>query len=308
MEQINTECDLLAKQARMELPTIDGEPNVFQHEGLSIWDASHEKLTCNIHHSIYTYYFARKAQTTITHKYEWNVHQFRDIDWQANQKANQIMSQPTKQWISKYITKFLPIGRNMLRRQHWREDYCPRCRVCVETHDYLLMYTHPQCQQTFRTSLEKLDTWLQAQLTPTKLSYEILHIITEWKMGITSHPTPHQTYPIRNQIRLGVRHFIEGRILKDFGEYMDSHYQTLSTKKTGAKWAATFLQKLWTIVHKPQWENRNSFVHKINEEPEKTRESENLQFELTTLYLSKLPENLLATDQHLYSHSLSELR
>jgi len=307
MEQINTECDLLAKIARQELPTISGKDNVFQSEGLSIWDASNEKLTCNLHESIFKHYFSRKAQTTMMQKFGWDVHQYDAIDWQANHKANSLMSQSTKQWISKFVTKFLPIGRNMLRRQHWREDYCPRCRVCVETHDHLLTCTHHQCQHTFRVSLEKIDLWLQAQLTPTKLIFDILHVITEWKMGIETCLSSVQTYPVRNQIRLGVRHFIEGRILQDFATYMEDHYRSINSKKTGSKWAATFLQKMWTVLHRPQWENRNSFVHKINEEAIKTRERENLQNELTTLYLSNLPENLLTTDQHLYSKTLSEL-
>jgi len=307
MEQINTECDLLAKTAREDLPVINGKKNVFQNEGLSIWDASNEKLTCNLHESIYKHYFAKKAQITMLHKFGWNLRQFEEIDWQANQKANSLMSQSTKQWISKFVTKFLPIGRNMLRRQHWREDYCPRCRVCVETHDHLLTCTHPKCQHTFRISLEKLDLWLQAQLTPTRLIFDILHVITEWKMGVETCPSSVQTYPIQNQIRIGIRQFIEGRILKDFATYMEDHYRSIHFKKTGSKWAATFLQKMWTVLHKPQWENRNSFVHKINEEAIKTRERENLQNELTTLYLSNLPENLLTTDQHLYSKTLTEL-
>jgi len=193
----------------------------------------------------------------------------------------------------------------MLRRQHWRQDYCPRCRVCVETHDHLLTCTHPQCLHTFRTSLEKLELWLVHQHTPQELLTDILHIITEWKMGITTLPSPHHTHPMCEQLKLGARHLTEGRLHIAFEKYMDQHY--LSTKKSGKIWSATFIQKIWILIHRPQWENRNSFVHKLNEESRKTRERENLQHEMTTLYLSNMKENLLASDQHLYAASLTDL-
>jgi len=307
LEQLNTECDLLAKIARKELPKVIAQENIFQHEGLTIWDDQQEKLSSNLDQSLYHHFFQKKALSVLQHKYGWNEGHFHMINWNAIRSSNQLLTQATRQWMSKFVTKFLPIGRNMLRRQHWRQDYCPRCRVCVETHDHLLTCTHPQCLHTFRTSLEKLELWLVNQHTPQELLTDILHTITEWKMGIATPPSPHHTHPIYEQLKLGARHLIEGRLHIAFETYMDQHYLSIGSKKSGKIWSATFIQKIWILIHRPQWENRNSFVHKLNEESRKTRERENLQHEMTTLYLSTMKENLLASDQHLYAASLNDL-
>jgi len=307
IEQLNTECDELAKLARTALPAPPNEENIFQGEGISIWDDQGAKLTSNLHESLRSHYFHNKAQTIMKKKYGWNKVQFNSIDWKAQHMAQQSLSPSTQLWISKLVTKFLPIGRNMLRRQHWREDYCPRCRVCVESHDHLLTCNHQQCIDTFRSSLEKIETWMSTQLTPLALITDILHVLTNWKQGVPIAPDMLITPPFREQLKLGDRHFIEGRLVKDFSEYMDAHYKSIDSKKNGKRWTSTFIQKIWTVLHKPQWENRNSFVHKLNEEASKTRVRENLQHELTTLYLSNLKENLLHTDQRLYEPSLTEL-
>jgi len=307
MEQINTECDLLAKIARTELPKITGYNNVFQHEGISIWDTNQEKISSNLEEALYTHYYHRQAKKVMKEKYGWDSDQFARVGWEAIRQSNQTMSSTTKQWIAKYVTKFLPIGRNMLRRNHWREDYCPRCRICVETHDHLITCTHSQCTHVFRKSLEKLELWLRDNQTPPNLISDILHILTDWKLGINTRISSQFTNPIQNQIQFGIRHFIKGRLLVDFTEFMSNHFLTIGSKRTGRKWTAIFIQKLWTVMHRPQWDNRNSFVHKINEEAIRSRERENMQSELTTLYLSNMQENLLSTDQHLYSKTLSEI-
>ena len=61
------------------------------------------------------------------------------------------------------------------------------------------------------------------------------------------------------------------------------------------------------MVYRQQWESRNIYVHKLDEIVQATREREDIQTEVTDLYLSELSESLLAADQHLFQLPLQEL-
>jgi len=68
---------------------------------------------------------------------------------------------------------------------------------------------------------------------------------------------------------------------------MQLHYDKLQLQKSGEKWLATIIQKLWTIIYRPRWTNRNEFVRNLHEEAEASRTRENLQSEVRMLYFSE---------------------
>ena len=62
IEQMNTECDTLAKLARTSLPKPTELDNTFKNEGLTVWNEQHDKLTTNLHENLHNHYFRNKAQ------------------------------------------------------------------------------------------------------------------------------------------------------------------------------------------------------------------------------------------------------
>jgi len=83
-------------------------------------------------------------------------------------------------------------------------------------------------------------------------------------------------------------------------------WQTQTTEN-GWKMVSYPHQKMWILIYKSQWQNRNDFVHKLNEETEATRTRENLHTEVCLLYHSKLKDNLLVRDQHLLERPLEAI-
>ena len=210
---------------------------------------------------------------------------------------------PTKcQWIAKFVSHFLPIGVNMVRRTQWRENYCPRCKQCDETHTHLFHCQHPQSQLLFRKALDAISDWMTSQSTPDSLILEILGLITEWRQ-YGKVVTPHAlfSFPIRAQLQLGWFHFMEGRLTVAFASFMQEYYDKRKIKKTGIKWTSGFITKMWTHLYWPQWTNRNEFVHKLNVEAVQSRRREELESEVQELYRSEKQINLLQKDQHLLS-------
>jgi len=127
-----------------------------------------------------------------------------------------------RQWISKYVSHFLPIGVNMVRRTQWCESYCPRCKIREETHHHLFHCQHLQSQMQYRKSLDDMSNWLTSQHTPDVLTLDLLNLITEWRQYgkiYASLLSP----PIQDQLRLGWRHLMEGRLSVSFAKYMQEH-------------------------------------------------------------------------------------
>ena len=305
-EFLNKHCDLIAKEARC-LPAIPPELNSCQGEGLSVWISPNEKVYTDLTKNLLEKYMHDKAQKALCEKYALTKPQFHSIAWNAVDTAASHMSSSTKQWVSKFITRFLPIGKNMVRRNHWQRDYCPRCKTHMETHDHLLQCPHFKSTDTFKKSILELETWLISMDTPDTLTHAIIVLITDWRMGQPITTNRLYPSPINNQIIFGWRHLMEGRPLKIFTSYMEDHYVKIGSRRSGHKWTAYFILKLWTVIYRPQWDDRNAFVHNINAEAEATRTRENLITEATTIYLSELQDNLLAKDQHLMDEPLSSI-
>jgi len=76
IEQMNTECDTLAKLARTSLPKPTKLNNTFQNEGLTVWNEQQAKLTTNLHENLRNHYFRNKAQCIFKKKYGWTLLQF----------------------------------------------------------------------------------------------------------------------------------------------------------------------------------------------------------------------------------------
>jgi len=192
----------------------------------------------------------------------------------------------------------------MLRRSHWKQDYCPRCKGCIETTGHPLQCTHTECVDTFKKSTNELDLWLLRQQTPDIIREEIIHFLGLWKTQQPCNTNPKLSQPMQAQLQFGFEHFLAGRPVRDFELYMESYYKKHSIKKTGRKWLTVLIQNIWTVLHKPQWENRNAHVHNYNTESEASRATEELQFKLQQLYLGELQANLLVRNQHLMDEAM----
>ena len=307
LEELNDYCDILANQARVSLPVIHPSLNTAPGEGPTLWH-KHRKLYSDVSPTLHHQYFRRKAKPIIMEKHSISQTEFEAIDWTATAKAASLLSPSSCIYISKHITGFLPIGKNMVRRGQWREPSCPRCQFPLETTAHLFQCPHSSSKKIFQASLQRLEAWLVSVFTDATLTDQILEIITLWRGNAQINTNPNYLSPINNQIQLGWKHFMHGRLHSSFREFMHSHYSSINSKRQSSTWAAILVQKIWTILHKPQWESRNKFVHNLDRITETSRERLNLQSELKTTYNSEIKENLLQCDQFLYDESLSTLR
>ena len=306
-EQLNLHCDELAKEAIHLLDHPSPAFNLFPTESMTIWHRD-TKLYSNMDARIRLIYHTSQAKQSFSKKYETHPNVFDSIDWNAVRAASSIMTPSTNTYISKHVLGFLPIGRNMLRRTHWRESYCPRCHFPDESTSHLLQCPHVTSHEVFRKSLDQLNKWFIQSNTDPTLSSQLLEIFSSYKFGGPILPNPNYITPIQSQLSIGWTHLMQGRPHQDFRLHMEQYYRSINSRRKAATWIKLFIQKIWTLVHAPQWTSRNRFVHNLDKQVKSTRARQNLLFQLKEKYTQEHRSNLLHKDQHLLSRPLHILK
>ena len=306
-ERLNQSCDILAKITRDEAAPIG--PSSLPFEGLSLWHEN-AKIYHDFGDMIKNAYYNKKAKPILCTKFQWSGEQFDMTDWDSLQRSMQMLTSYSTIWISKYATGFLPIGKNMERRNEWRHNHCSRCGIALETSTHIGKCKESTSITLFRSSLETYEAWLDKMHTPVSLKIHIITRITAWRMDAPWHalsgaPLPR---PVQRQLLLGDwSHFMEGRLHKEWQLTMQDHYDSISSRRTGIQWTSQCIQRIWKLFHISQWHHRNKFVHNTTEATKISRKREELQSAVKDNFLSESKHNLLVKDQHLYDQSLSQL-
>jgi len=303
-ELLNQSCDRLAKKARITCEPCG--PAKLQNEGMSLWH-NDIKINHDMQAHIAHIFHERRAADTLCEKYDWSLQQFRNVDWDASQRSMKMMTTPTRIWITKYITHFLPIGRNMKRIGQWTMDHCPRCGIEEETHNHLMRCSHAPSRTLLECNISKLRDWLEQMHTPADLETQIITQINQY-FGLPSIATLIDHHLISTQLTIGPwKHFMQGRLHVHFSSYMQKIYDERSdTRKTGSLWVAGLIQRIWTLLYRPIWDLRNQYVHKKMEDAKESRIREDLQQRVRQRYSECDPSSFLVQDQHLFQKPLTE--
>jgi len=300
-ELLNQECDISAKEAWNHAPP--SSITTFEGEGLSLWHHD-SKIYSSFDSRLREIFHEKEAIETFHTKYGWTKETFQNISWDALEKATKSMSSPTIYRMSKYVTRTLPVGHVMDRRKKWQQPFCPRCNHPDETVEHIFHCPHTESRQIMSKSISLLDKWLAEMNTESHLHCDIIAIISLW---ITQQPIPTIEYsqPIQAQLNIGWNHFMEGRMHTSLVSYMDGHYASISSRKTGITWCSMLIQRLWTTLFYDQWKIRNECVHGMNKRTNATREHINLNTQIKKAYEMHRAIPFLYQDQHLVDRPIS---
>ena len=304
-ELLNQSCDRLAKIARQKFDPIGNV--ALENEGLSLWHDG-KKMNHDIRAHLEYIYNHRNAEKILSTKYGWSNNEFQKIDWQANEKAMTMMTNQTRIWIAKRIAHFLPVGRNMKRMHKWTMNHCPRCEREEETHDHLLQCKHDKSRELLIENVSKIRDWLEQMSTPHDLGQQIIASISKYlQLPSTIIILPHTI--MTKQHELGnFEHFMMGHIHSSFSEFMSGTYKSIGdNKKTGILWTSGLIQRIWTLIHRPIWALRNKYVHEKLNETKTTRNRDELESRVATIYETVNKDTLLARDRDLFQKPLRHL-
>ena len=307
-EQLNVECDTIAKTIRSNSATIHDltPPLHLPHERISLWH-NHSKIYSKYNHHLARIGCTTSAQNYYCNKYKWTTAQFHQVNWHAIDKAMHMCTPSTRTWISKFACGFIGTAQMLSRREYWLESKCPRCLSAIENNEHVIKCPSECCRTDLLKSLSDLYDWMKTTNTAPILQSEIMRLTNHW-IDYDIDTTILSPCPaITSQIRLGWSHFIFGRIHCDITTLQDNHYLSIGSKRDSRSWTAQLIQRLWTKIIRPCWNQRNVKVHGNKTEPSQSRLLADMRAEVQEIYTTTNHDDLLYQDRHLFDRSLDTL-
>lgn len=149
---------------------------------------------------------------------------------------------------TKLIANDLPIGSNLVRRQHSIKTLCPRCKRVQETNVHL--FTYASTADFRETLLTELDTLMVSLQTESQLQNFLLSGIRSW-VDDPEHGTIPFNIPMdfltlaTKQNNIGWYSALLCFLHQDIVRYQHSHYLQPHSRRTGTAWAKHIISKIW---------------------------------------------------------------
>jgi len=88
------------------------------------------------------------------------------INWQACGDCRRSVSMTRRIWMTKWVTGWLPLGKNMKRWGFWTTDLCPECQQPESNPSHLFQCSAPECRQWLKNKICTLErTLLERKLS-----------------------------------------------------------------------------------------------------------------------------------------------
>jgi hypothetical protein len=187
------------------------------------------------------------------------------IDWSATGHAMRSSSAGRRQWVTKQVSGWAPVGKWMLRRKEWTHDQCPWCGQEHEDTVHVLNCQDPRAQELWKKAIGDLNTWMKKQRTHPGIRAAITAYLLAWQ-GDQPHPTIRNQNShglarvIEKQTEVGWQTLVEGCPVQGWQEVQQHYFTFIKSHKTGKRWLSALICKLWQVAW-DMWEHRNSILH-----------------------------------------------
>jgi hypothetical protein len=185
------------------------------------------------------------------------------INWAACAGAARLLGIGLRFWKTKHVTGIFANGKWMHRWKFWTHSNCPRCGEANEDSSHIVRC--PAVTPLWDQVVEPLDSWFSKNSTPPDVSAVILEYIHAWRTQ--TPPRIHLdrcpsdlAHAISVQSDIGWGLFLEGFVANDWATVMNTHYESVSSRRTGLRWCSGLIHRLWLLL-RDLWEHRNAILH-----------------------------------------------
>ena len=268
-QQLNVQCDLLAKKAVTmatkelqegnQLPSTDQLPL----EQCAIY-IDNQKLSSDISNPLRFECSKIKAKNFLCSRRGWNTHQFDEVDWKSLDTALSSKTMGFRIWLAKQHSNFCASRVQLFRCRQSDDDKCPSCLLASENADHLCRCPNAERIQLLHDSTADLEKWME---TNNNTHHELCYWIPKYikcrgevkfvDLGPMS-PTMHAI--AESQDRIGWRNFMEGRISTKITSLQRNHLILSNSRLPIKSWSSRFISMLLHITHS-QWIFRNFMLH-----------------------------------------------
>ena len=186
------------------------------------------------------------------------------IDWSATAHAMRNSSATRRQWVTKQVSGWAPVGKWMLRRKQWTHDQCPRCGQDAEDTVHVLKCQDPRAQELWKKAIDDLNTWMRQQSTHPGIRTAITAYLLAWQGDMPQptlrNPSHGLAKVIEKQNEVGWQSLVEGCPVQGWQDIQQQYFIFIKSRKTGRRWLSSLIRKLWQVAW-DMWEHRNSILH-----------------------------------------------
>ena len=142
---------------------------------------------------------------------------------------------------------------------------CPRCNHPLEDVDHILRCQAVDVIDTWQTSINKVEEWLNANSSCPDLATLVVNALESFKNGeqVGLHDgvlfdSVKQVYEAQSEI--GWRLFLDGCLSVEWAKAQQVYLSWIGSRRSGQQWAAGLIKQLW-MVQWDAWMNRNEALH-----------------------------------------------
>ena len=268
-QQLNVQCDLLAKRAVTTAAHHFQEGHTFPItetlplEQCAIYVNNH-KLSSDISDPLRFECSKIQAKSFLCTRRGWTALQFDQVDWKSLDTALSSKTMGFRIWLAKQHSNFCASRVQMFRCKQSEDDKCPSCLLASENADHLCRCPNEERTQLLRDSTAELEKWMESN---NNTHHELCYWIPKYIMCrgqvnfVDLGPMSPMIYAIAaSQDAIGWRNFMEGRISTKITALQSKHLILTGSRLPVKSWSSRFISMLLHITHS-QWIFRNFMLH-----------------------------------------------
>ena len=277
--------------------TIIGAPWALEHEGKRVAGDIEKRIRHLIHEKHMQEYWRKKFNIT--------EEQTEYISWETFLKTNKMNDEWIQIWMAKYNSRIGGVRKNMLRRNHAKDDQCPCCEEIEDT-DHLLKCNNDEIRDIYENKMTELQRWL-GETTTIEIARGIQAVSkafrTETPLDLSNCTDNMVKAAAKQQFELGQRAFVGGWWSKRWMTLQKLHYQESGKRNKPAIWMARVITRIQGIIRDMWFERNNQLHNKENSEHNKRKTAE-LNDRITSIFrkLKDLAPNrrMLMKDERIF--------
>lgn len=258
-ELLNVEMDFLAKAYWETLHSRQAPSFALpEYASWSLW-LNDNRLTSWDKDTLLAHIYKDRAVAYWFKKLVGTVPDHAPIDWAASQRAMKRCPTYRRLWQPKWLSGFVPTGKNLKRWKIQLSDACPRCGNAELSTNHTLRCPDDSTKTKWAALMTNLDEWLVTSFTHPDLRQGIITTLSAWHDHL---PTPciDSDYTgiselFESQQSLGPDAFIKGVLCSQWAAIQQRYYEWIDSKKTGLRWVSSLIKRFWDIAW-DMWQHR----------------------------------------------------
>ena len=264
--KLNVLADQHAKRALDGHTTPQSIVDMMQPHSLSFQQPVHAGIPVryDVTSLLYSSIYQQKLSTTWIKEKRFLRKDFKEIDWNAQQKAINLTSPSRRRFVSKWALHCMGTGAKLVEWNLRRHGECPFCDHKQEDTLHILKCQHKEVCTNWEKLLQKYTRALKRiRTSPILIKVFVVETAT-WLASKPHTSTVSLTTTLANAIttqrRIGWKGFLEGLITKQFTQIQQSYLDSIKSRKTSLSWAASLITLNWSMI-RDVWQFRNDKLH-----------------------------------------------